>query len=363
LEHFQEDGRIRGSGLAVTFVRMRYLIERAMLPAPLERATASLDMAVELLKVLTYPGCLRTALVGWLGGSVDTCSGCDGCVRDGALASEQAAVCGSFPYFMQLRSARLAAVEILRSLAHGEQLLTSLLDSPPEGAPTPYNQQSAHQSVVARLVGCRSIHLQLKESRSGGTLLLASASPGALARYNKKELLVWLWKPAAEPTAAATGAEVAEAAQLIAAHQQKIRQHRASMRRVATDMLSRGVTLAELGIDAAAAMDLCAPCSSSSTLSAEVPAHTHSTRAAPAESAPPPPPPERLPPSPSFHILRPKSKRTPSKIAESPELPTHSDEPGSAVPTGVPAFPSLEAEAVTPGRRMVSAAKRFFRGP
>lgn len=375
LEHFQEDGRIRGAGLSVTFVRVRYLIERALLPAPLERASVALDMAVQLVKILTHAGCLRCALVGWLGGSVTACSGCDCCVLDGTLAareasSEAAAVaCGSFPYFMGLRPARNAAIEVLHKLElDGEQLLTTLLQTPPEEAPSPQH----HEAVVLTLIGRRAIHVRLRETKSGvGLLLLASASPGALSEFQscRKNFDVWLWKPAAAPCAAVTAEELAEARQLLAMHDQAMRDHRAARRRLVTDMLSRGATMGELGLDEHAAIDL------TTSASPSVPtAPLPSPKPAPKEPALPLVQ-SRLPPSPQFRIHQPKasSKRTPSKITASPEL---TQPGGSETRETIGAIPfSLGSEAdspgrclqrdrdaESPGRRLVSQAKRLLSG-
>ncbi|EOD27258.1 hypothetical protein EMIHUDRAFT_205272 [Emiliania huxleyi CCMP1516] len=242
LEHFQEDGRIRSSGLSITFLRPRFLVERATLPAPMERARAALSATTQLLKVLTHAGCLRAALVGWLGGSVEQCSG--------------------FPYYMELRPASKAAIEILRQLSEGEELLTSVFDEPPALAPAPFTEMSAHEMAVLTMVGKGDIGVRVKESSHGlAPLLLAEANLGALAEYEagSEELFVWVWQPSSDEQTRADPRDVAEARQLIAMHQRKSEHHREIARRVLTSMLARGTSLQELGVRGEAARRLAAP--------------------------------------------------------------------------------------------------------
>ena len=387
LEHVQEDGRIRGTGLSVTFVRARYLIERAMLPAPMDRARVALNMAVQLVKLLTHPGCLRCAIVGWLGGTVTACSGCDCCVRDGS-ASQAAECCGSFPYLMELRPARLAAIEILRSLMlTDQQLLTRLLEAPPDEAPAPFGERSNHEAVVLSLIGKGQILLTLRESSSGlAPLLLASASPSALSSYEagEAELFVWLWRPAPEPLTLPSAAEMAEATQLIKMHQMQVQFHRRAMRRLTEVMLRRGATLTDLGLCAQVVADLTNLATPTSSPSSTMRTVLLADSCSPALSQPTAES-HRMPPSPEFHIrryLKSSAKRTPSKIAESPEVLQHRvsgerDEVRVQLPfpvldteTGAATLSpelkaktdvSCEAIPLSPGRRLVSAAKRLLR--
>ena len=98
---------------------------------------------------------------------------------------------------MELRPARLAAIEILRSLMlTDQQLLTRLLEAPPDEAPAPFGERSNHEAVVLSLIGKGQILLTLRESSSGlAPLLLASASPSALSGRAHCPRSMWSRRP------------------------------------------------------------------------------------------------------------------------------------------------------------------------
>ena len=362
LEHFQEDGRIRSSGLSITFLRPRFLVERATLPAPMERARAALSATTQLLKVLTHAGCLRAALVGWLGGSVEQCSGCDYCARyaslhTASLPAAHASLCGSFPYYMELRPASKAAIEILRQLSEGEELLTSVFDEPPALAPAPFTELSAHEMAVLTMVGKGDIRVRVKESSHGlAPLLLAEANLGALAEYEagSEELFVWVWQPSSDEQPRADPRDVAEARQLIAMHQRKSEHHREIARRVLTSMLARGTSLQELGVRGEAARRLAAPPSPASCPAPERHPASASTPASASVSEAS---------SPALRMSKTTGKRTPSHITPSPLAPAlHSVGGASSCEcTGCLPFPSLGSAAPTTpsgGARLVPLVKR-----
>ena len=193
LEYFQQVGRIRDAGLAVTVLRPRYLIERLALPlddgAQLRYKATSV---AQLVGVLTSPWCLRAAVVEWLGGAIDGCTECDSCVAFGsvaagarAAASSSAALrpaacdCGAFPFDLRMVVGNEAAAVVLRSLGDEEKLLSSALEAVPPGAPSPFDQRSAHGWLVVSLIGARHLAVRIERGRHGCFALVAAVA-GAL---------------------------------------------------------------------------------------------------------------------------------------------------------------------------------------
>ena len=166
-------------------------------------------------------------------------------------------------------------------------------------------------------------------------------------------------------------------------HQMQVQFHRRAMRRLTEVMLRRGATLTDLGLCAQVVADLTNLATPTSSPSSTVRTVLLADSCSPASSQPTAES-HRLPPSPEFHIryLKSSAKRTPSKIAESPELlqhrvggardevrvqlpfPTLDDETGAATLSPelkAAAEVSCEAIPLSPGRRLVSAAKRLLR--
>lgn len=240
LELYQEWGRIRLQGLAVVAMRPRYTVERLTLPSdeslrPVGDLRLREEGVVQLLAILTAPFCLRRSIVGWLGGSVRRCSGCDACVALGHGVMD-ADCCGAIPYGQELVRARRDAVLVLRTLPPDDwQLLTAILDTPPVAAEAPFAQQHTHALLVLSLVGSRRIEVKLQRGQYGNVVALARPATGALheLRMRGDEIFVWL----ASADILGTGAEGKGATPLpdvgstgLAALRQSVRFHLARAR-------------------------------------------------------------------------------------------------------------------------------------
>ena len=267
LEWWQMNGRIRSDGIAVTFMRARYVIERLSLPAPAERAQATLDGALQLLSMLTHAGCLRKRIVGWLGGRVEACGGCTFCMGCTARCAVSASQCSSLAYLMQPVPARVAAITLLRALrADGECLLSSVIDTLVVRAPAPFDAPAAHEALVLTLVASKHIELRLQPSKSGlrGLIVLACAQSGAVADLEMRgeEVFVWLSKRSAAGGADAgemSPEELASAAQTLSYHIEQVQYHRDVGRRLLMHSYGRGATPAQLELDSAAVLSLQLP--------------------------------------------------------------------------------------------------------
>ena len=410
LEWWQMSGRIRGDGIAVTFLRPRYVIERLSLPAPAERAQATLDGALQLLGMLTHAGCLRTCIVGWLGGHVQACGGCTFCVGCTARSAVSASQCGSLAYLMQPVPARGAAITLLRTLrADGECLLSSVIDTLVVGALAPFDSPAAHEALVLSLIGSKHIELRLRPCRSGlrGLMVLARAQSGAVADLELRGEEVFVWLPA---RSAAVGAdakemspeELASAAQTLSYHIEQLAYHCDVARRLLMYSYGRGATAAQLGLNPAAVLSLrspsAAPQQSPPTPSPSRPAPTpplvsgddsRLTRrvedATPAIAANPPPlsgasstaarsTGATQPVSPQSRLIgrvatsaavaeKAAAKRTPSKIAPSPPVPDAGADARDLDVSSFPSFAAMELEPPaysSPGKRVVQACKRVM---
>ena len=195
LEHFQQDGRIRATGLSVTVLRARYVIERLGLPSSDTDETAVASL-VELLGVLTQPWCLRAALVEWLGGSIGSCSGCDACVAFGPLSrgGDQGGRaddgegeglggvdCGAFPFDLGLHDGGDAACHVLQSLGPAQSLLSELLERPVV-KDSVFSQPYPHSLLVLSMIGAGHLVLSAVAGHRDQRVVRVAAAPGSLRR-------------------------------------------------------------------------------------------------------------------------------------------------------------------------------------
>ena len=289
LEWWQMNGRIRSNGIAVTFMRPSYVIERLSLPAPADRAQATLDGALQLLSMLTHAGCLRACIVGWLGGRVQVCGGCTFCTGCTARSAVSASQCGSLAYLMQPIPARVAAIALLRALrTDGECLLSSVVNTLAIGAPAPFDAPAAHEALVLSLIGSKHIELRLRSLRSGlrGLMVLARVRSGAVAdlELRGEEVFVWVSARSAAGVVEAgemSREELASAAQTLSYHIEQLKYHRDVARRLLMYSYGRGATATQLELDQAEVLNLRSPA------------------VAPQQSPPPQPAPTPLPSQPA----------------------------------------------------------------
>ena len=328
LEWFQECSRIRSSGLAVTCVRARFLSERLHLPSDsAEQREDAQRGALQLLDILMQPWCLRQAIVGWLGGRIECCSGCDACeafgvVQGGEGGGEQGVnggdndddggggdgddggMCGSLPFDLTLVAGRQAACHLLRTLSDSGEprwLLSEVLRRIPEGAPPPFDLEGSHALLVLRLVATRALQLAVEVGGHGQHVIFVCVSRQALdaLEWQGQELPLLLSRKVVPASAMAQlgtgeggicGAESARVAQSVALHVTEAQRHLL----VAFHSVARAV---EAGADVEG-LGLSLTQLSLMQLVGSPPPPPPSTSPPPLPSTSPPPPPSTSPPPP-----------------------------------------------------------------
>ena len=213
-ECFQHLGRLAREdgeqGVAVLCMSARFAVERLALLSPTQRG--ALACFLRLLAIYCTPDCLRAALLQEFGEGVQACAGCDECCRSVRCADP---ACGDLlPELAHWVGGRKAACHLLEHVQGLEwQSLTTLLREVPEGAPAPFDEQTAHQMLCLVLLAKGGLVVELRPHPhlERGSIAHVAVSEAVLhsLRFGGESLPVLL--PAASPAKRAAAAPASAA--------------------------------------------------------------------------------------------------------------------------------------------------------